>query len=210
MKTNYHCSDKQIYLTILFEFVWEICYIYKVIKTRKGVSSDARSFYCKNIGGVFLSSVIETVTELVTPILDERHFELYDVEFVKEGQSWYLRVYIDKPAGISIEDCVQVSDILSEKLDEIDPDPIPQAYFLEVSSPGAERPLKKQQDYERAIGKYVNVSLYQQIEGAKVFEGTLEKLTETELTLDYLDKTHHKQIIIPRNKIAKARLAIKF
>lgn len=93
-----------------------------------------------------LSSVVETVTELVTPILDERHFELVDAEFVKEGKSWYLRIYIDKPGGINIEECALVSDLLGEKLDDCDPDPIPQAYFLEVSSPGAERPLKKERD----------------------------------------------------------------
>lgn len=77
-----------------------------------------------------LSSVVETVTELVTPILDERHFELVDAEFVKEGKSWYLRIYIDKPGGINIEECALVSDLLGEKLDDCDPDPIPQAYFL--------------------------------------------------------------------------------
>lgn len=157
-----------------------------------------------------MSSVIETVTQLVTPILAKRNFELFDLEFVKEGQSWYLRVYIDKPAGITIEECAQVSDILSEKLDELDPDPIPQAYFLEVSSPGAERPLKRPEDYVKAVGQYIHVSLYQAINGKKAFEGTLEKVTDEELTLDYLDKTRHKQIVIDRAKVAKARLAIKF
>ncbi|KIS03633.1 ribosome maturation factor RimP [Paucilactobacillus wasatchensis] len=157
-----------------------------------------------------MSSVVETVTQLVRPILMEKQFELYDLEFVKEGQGWYLRVYIDKPAGITIEECAMVSDELSEKLDALDPDPIPQAYFLEVSSPGAERPLKKDADYQQALNKYIHISLYQAIDGAKVYEGTLVKLTASELTLDYLDKTRHKQIVIARDKIAKARLAIKF
>lgn len=89
-----------------------------------------------------MSSVVETVTEMVTPILDEQNFELVEVEFVKEGKSWFLRVFIDKEGGIDIEECAFVSEKLSEKLDAADPDPIPQAYFLEVSSPGAERPLK--------------------------------------------------------------------
>lgn len=92
-----------------------------------------------------MSSVVETVTEMVTPILEEQNFELVEVEFVKEGKSWFLRVFIDKDGGIDIEECVYVSEKLSEKLDAVDPDPIPQAYFLEVSSPGAERPLKKKQ-----------------------------------------------------------------
>lgn len=88
-------------------------------------------------------TVVETVTALVEPILAEHNFELYEVEFVQEAKSWYLRVYIDKEGGITLEDCALVSDQLSEQLDSADPDPIPQAYFLEVSSPGAERPLKK-------------------------------------------------------------------
>ncbi|MBD5807320.1 ribosome maturation factor RimP [Lactobacillus sp. M31] len=157
-----------------------------------------------------LSSVVETVTDLVTPILQDHGFYLYDLEFVKEGKSWYLRVYIDKDGGITIEDCAIVSDELSEALDNVEPDPIPQAYFLEVSSPGAERPLKKEEDYQRAIDHYIHVSLYQQINGQKVYEGTLTQLSEKEITLDYLDKTRHRQVSIDRNKIAQARLAIKF
>lgn len=157
-----------------------------------------------------MSSVVETVTELVTPILDERHFELVDAEFVKEGKSWYLRIYIDKPGGINIEECALVSDLLGEKLDDCDPDPIPQAYFLEVSSPGAERPLKKERDYERALNSYIHVSLYQPLEGNKVYEGTMVDLKPDELTLEYMDKTRQKTIVIPRKQIAQARLAINF
>lgn len=157
-----------------------------------------------------MSSVVETVTELVEPILLSHHFELVDVEFVKEGKSWYLRVFIDKPTGITIDECVLVSDELGEKLDSCDPDPIPQAYYLEVSSPGAERPLKKEKDYVRAVDKYVNVSLYQQLNGQKVYEGYLRKVTAEELTLEYMDKTRKKVVTIPRKQVAKARLAIKF
>lgn len=154
--------------------------------------------------------MIDTVTELANPILAEHQFELYDVEFEKEGPSWYLRVYIDKEGGITLEDCATVSDQLSMALDSCDPDPIPQAYFLEVSSPGAERPLRNEKDYERAVDDYIHVSLYQAIEGKKVYEGTLTELSADSLTLDYLDKTRHKTIVIPRDKVAKARLAIKF
>ena len=157
-----------------------------------------------------LSSVVETVTDLVTPILQDHDFYLYYLEFVKEGKSWYLRVYIDKDGGITLEDCALVSDELSEALDNVEPDPIPQAYFLEVSSPGAERPLKKEEDYQRAIDHYIHISLYQQINGQKVYEGTLTQLSDKEITLDYLDKTRHRQITIDRQKIAQARLAIKF
>lgn len=157
-----------------------------------------------------LSTVVETVTELVKPILAEHNFYLYDMEFVKEGKSWYLRVYIDKDGGITLNDCATVSDQLSEALDNVEPDPIPQAYFLEVSSPGAERPLRNEEDYQRAVNDYIHVSLYQQIDGKKVYEGTLTKLTDKELTLDYLDKTRHRQVVIDRSKVAQARLAIKF
>ena len=157
-----------------------------------------------------MSTVVETVTELVKPILAEHNFYLYDMEFVKEGKSWYLRVYIDKDGGITLNDCATVSDQLSEALDNVEPDPIPQAYFLEVSAPGAERPLRNEEDYQRAVNDYIHVSLYQQINGKKVYEGTLTKLTDKEMTLDYLDKTRHRQVIIDRSKVAQARLAIKF
>ena len=157
-----------------------------------------------------MSSVVETVTQMVEPLLEKHEFELVDLEFVKEGKSWYLRVFIDKPQGITIDECALISDELGEALDACDPDPIPQAYYLEVSSPGAERPLKKEADYERAVGKYINVSLYQQLNGAKIYEGDLVELTKDTLTLEYMDKTRRKSVEIPRKQIAKARLAIKF
>ncbi|QEA32276.1 ribosome maturation factor RimP [Secundilactobacillus malefermentans] len=157
-----------------------------------------------------MSSVVETVTQIVSPIVDAHQFELVNVEFVKEGDGWYLRVYIDKPGGITIEECAMVSDELSEKLDAMDPDPIPQAYFLEISSPGAERPLLKEKDYQNSINKYVHVSLYQQIKGEKVFEGYLLSVSDAELTLKINQKGRISNLVIPREKIAKARLAIKF
>ncbi|WP_295732012.1 ribosome maturation factor RimP [uncultured Limosilactobacillus sp.] len=153
--------------------------------------------------------VIKTVNDLVQPILDQYGFYLFDTEFVKEGHSWYLRVYIDKTGGITLEDCVNVSDQLSDALDNCEPDPIPQAYFLEVSSPGAERPLKREADYQRAIGDYIHLSLYQAIDGKKTYEGYLKTVTADELTIDYLDKTRHKTLTVPRKLVAKARLAVK-
>lgn len=161
-------------------------------------------------GGLVLSSVIETVRDLVMPILNTNHFQLVDLEYVKEGQSWFLRVYIDKPGGINIEECALVSDLLGEQLDQADPDPIPQAYVLEVSSPGAERPLKNEADYQAAMDQYIHVSLYAAIDKKKFYEGFLRQLSAEELTLDYKDKGRPKQITIPRKNIAKARLAIEF
>ncbi|MBU3829598.1 MAG: ribosome maturation factor RimP [Candidatus Limosilactobacillus merdavium] len=157
-----------------------------------------------------MSSVVETVTGLAEPIIEKHNCYLYDIEFVKEGKSWYLRVFVDKDGGVTLDDCADISDELSEALDNTEPDPIPQAYFLEVSSPGAERPLKKEADYERAVNDFIHVSLYQQIEGKKVYEGTLVDLKPDELTLEYMDKTRRRQITIDRNKIAQARLAIDF
>ncbi|MHC5227283.1 ribosome maturation factor RimP [Enterococcus sp. LJL99] len=157
-----------------------------------------------------MSSVVETVTELVTPILDKQNFELVEVEFVKEGKNWFLRVFIDKENGIDIEECALVSEHLSEALDAVVPDPIPQAYFLEVSSPGAERPLKKESDYENAVNDYIHVSLYQAIDGEKQFEGTLLSFDKEQLTLKIKIKTRTKELVIDRKNIAKARLAIQF
>ncbi|MGM0139237.1 ribosome maturation factor RimP [Enterococcus sp. DIV0755b] len=157
-----------------------------------------------------MSTVVETVTNLVVPILDEQNFELVEVEFVKEGKSWFLRVFIDKEGGIDIEECAYVSEKLSEKLDNMDPDPIPQAYFLEVSSPGAERPLKKEADYQKAVGEYIHISLYQAVEGQKQYEGFLVSLNEAELVLKIRVKTREKELTFDRKNIAKARLAIQF
>ena len=157
-----------------------------------------------------MSRVVDIVKEAVSPIIDEQNFELVDIEFLKEGKNWFLRLYIDKPGGIDIEDCAWVSEKVSDLLDEMDPDPIPQAYFLEVSSPGAERPLKTDQDLENAIGSYVNLSYYQAIEGEKFHEGTLLSITDEAVSLEIRIKTRTKTIEVPREKIAKARLAIKF
>ncbi|MGP6139743.1 MULTISPECIES: ribosome maturation factor RimP [unclassified Jeotgalibaca] len=157
-----------------------------------------------------MSRVIDIVKEVVSPIVDSHNFELVDIEFLKEGKNWFLRVYIDKPGGIDIEECALVSEQLSEKMDKMDPDPIPQAYFLEVSSPGAERPLKTEDDFIKAIGEYVHLSYYQAIEGEKFHEGTLLSVTDETVELEIMIKTRKKVIAIPREKIAKARLAIKF
>ncbi len=99
--------------------------------------------------------------------------------------------------------------MLGEKLDDCDPDPIPQAYFLEVSSPGAERPLKKERDYERALNSYIHVSLYQPLEGNKVYEGTMVDLKPDELTLEYMDKTRQKTILIRRKQIEQTNIKKK-
>ena len=157
-----------------------------------------------------MANVVDIVTGLVNPILDELTFELVDIEYVKEGKNWFLRVFIDKEGGIDINECALVSEKLGEKLDTVEPDPIPQAYFLEVSSPGAERPLKKEADYEQAIGEYINISFYQAVNGEKQYQGFLEKLDKETLTLRVKIKTQEKTMEFERKIIAKARLAIQF
>ena len=119
-----------------------------------------------------MSKITEAVEKLVGPIVEDLKLELVDVEYVKEGRDWFLRVYIDTPEGnIDIDQCAQVSEKLSEELDRTDP--IPENYFLEVSSPGAERPLKKEEDFQKAIGQYVFIKTYEPIDGMKEFEGYL-------------------------------------
>ena len=157
-----------------------------------------------------MSRVVDEVRVVVQPIVDEQNLELVDMEFLKEGKNWFLRIYIDKPGGIDIEECALVSEKVSEALDNIYPDPIPQAYFLEVSSPGAERPLKTEADMQKAIGKYVHLSFYQAIDGEKFYEGTLKEVNDETVILTVRIKTRTKDIEIQRKQIANARLAIQF
>ena len=157
-----------------------------------------------------MSRVVDEVRVVVQPIVDEQNLDLVDMEFLKEGKNWFLRIYIDKPGGIDIEECALISEKVSEALDAIDPDPIPQAYFLEVSSPGAERPLKTEADMQNAIGKYVHLSFYQAIDGEKFYEGTLKELNDESVVLTIRIKTRTKDIEIERKQIANARLAIQF
>lgn len=154
------------------------------------------------------SNVIETTEKLVGPILEENELELVDIEYVKEGRNWFLRVYIDKPGGVDITECGDVSEKLSEKLDELDP--IKEAYFLEVSSPGAERPLKTKEDVQKNIGQNVFIKLYEPLDGEKTYEGILKDFENDVLHLEYKVKARKKQIEIPYEKIAKIRLAVTF
>ncbi|WP_251549149.1 ribosome maturation factor RimP [Neobacillus muris] len=155
-----------------------------------------------------MSKITEVVEELAAPIFQELDLELVDIEYVKEGKSWFLRVYIDKDNGVDIEDCGLVSERLSEKLDEVDP--IPHNYFLEVSSPGAERPLKKEKDFLKAIGKNVFIKTYEPINGEKTFEGTLLEYDGQLVKLEVKIKTRKTTVEIPVEKLASARLAVTF
>ena len=150
------------------------------------------------------TNIKSTVEEMIQPYLNEQGFELVDIEYVKEGSNWFLRVYVDKEGGIDIDDCVLISEKLSAKLDENDP--IPTIYFLEVSSPGAERPLKKPEDVTKAVGKNVFVTTYEPVNGLKEFEGKLLSFDDGELVIEEGKKQH----AITYDKVASARLAILF
>lgn len=123
--------------------------------------------------------------ELLTPIIEEHSFELVDLEYVKEGSDWYLRAYIDKPGGVNIDDCEVVSRAFSDLLDE--KDFIEDAYILEVSSPGLGRPLKKNRDFERNLGKTIECKSYKPIDGEKEFTGVLRAYTDDAFTLETQD-----------------------
>ncbi|ALX47467.1 ribosome maturation factor RimP [Lentibacillus amyloliquefaciens] len=153
-----------------------------------------------------LSEIVKTTKELVEPVLQEKGLELVDVEYVKEGKNWFLRVYIDKENGVDIDECGVVSEQLGEKLDE--KDLIKGMYFLEVSSPGVERPLKSKEDFEKNVGSNVYVKLYEPINGEKEYEGLLDTFSDETAVINYRIKTREKQVEIPYKKIAKARLSV--
>ena len=150
--------------------------------------------------------IIAKVVDIAEPILEKHELSLFDVEYVKEGNDMFLRVYIDKEGGVDLNDCSLISEELSEKLDE--EDPIKSAYMLEVSSPGAERPLKTKKDFQSHINENIYVSLYVHIEGEKEYEGTLISLQNDIVTIEYKYRHTKKQVEIPFDKIAKARLAV--
>ncbi len=143
--------------------------------------------------------------QLLEPIISEHQFELVDVEYVKEGSNWYLRAYIDKTGGITVDDCELVSRALSDLLDKHDF--IPDAYILEVSSPGLGRQLKKEKDFKRSLGEEVDVKLYKAIEKQKQFTGILQAYDEQKITLEF---EKGETMDIPRQNISLIRLAFDF
>ena len=147
----------------------------------------------------------DRVTHLMNQLLEESDLELIDVAFVKEGRDFFLRIFIDKPGGVTINDCEKMSRLLEAKLDEYDW--IQDQYYLEMSSPGLDRPLKKQKDFERNLGKRVEVKLYQLLEGEKLFTGILVDYSDEQITIETDDK---KRIIFNESQVALVRLAITF
>ncbi|MHB8126475.1 MAG: ribosome maturation factor RimP [Desulfitobacteriaceae bacterium] len=148
--------------------------------------------------------VEQRVSVLIEPIIKEKGLELVDVEYIKEGAHWYLRLFIDKDGSVDLDDCSGVSHAVSELLDTANV--IQQAYMLEVSSPGLERPLKKTEDFQRFQGKLVVIKTNKLFNGYQEFSGYLRGLENEEIILEF----EGKRMAIPRSIVKKARLSIQF
>ena len=148
-----------------------------------------------------MANSAERVSELIKDAVEAEGVRLWDVRFLKEGASWYLRVFIDKPEGISIDDCTNVSHAIDPIIDEADP--IDVSYYLEVCSPGIERELTRSRHYEESLGKQVRLKLYRAYDGKKEITGTLEDVTEENVTL----VTEGNALTVERKNISKANLS---
>ncbi len=149
--------------------------------------------------------IIVEVREIIEKLIENLEYELVDLEYKKEGSSKFLRIFLDKPGGITIDDCQTMSKTIGEELDKTDP--IKESYYLEVSSPGLDRPLKNDKDFKRNLNKDVEIKLYEPLDGTKLIQGSLIEFDEESLKIQYEDES---MIDIPRDKIALIRLAVKF
>ena len=151
-----------------------------------------------------MEKVTELTARLAEPVIAEQGCTLWDVEYVKEAGTWYLRAYIDKEGGIAVDDCEVISRILSDWLDQTDF--IEDSYIMEISSPGLDRPLKKEKDFKRSLGKLVEIRTYRPIEKQKEFCGILNAYDSNSVTIDE-DGTERT---FDKKDIALIRLAIEF
>ena len=147
------------------------------------------------------------VKELVEPVIEGLGIELVDTEYVKEGSNWYLRLYIDKPGGVSIDDCQTVHEAVNDIIDEADP--IDGPYIFEVSSPGLDRPLKTERDFLRNIGEIVELSLYaKDEEGSKNYEGILAGYEDGKVTIK--EENSEKTRTFTMKAVSLVKKAIRF
>lgn len=153
-------------------------------------------------------NILERVKILSQEIIYDTEYELYDVEYVKESSEYFLRIFFDKKNGLTLDDCVFLSEKIAQKLDE--EDFIEDKYYLEVSSPGVERELRSEKEIKESVGKYVFIKTYEKIDNQKEFYGDLIKFEENITTIEYKEKNIVKTINIEYKKIAKIRLAVKF
>ena len=148
--------------------------------------------------------IVKFVEEKAIKILEEKNFEFVDCEFIKEGPDWYLRLFIDKEGGITIDECVGVSRELDKMLDD---DLTQQPYIMEVSSPGLDRVLKREHEYTKYKGKLVDIKLFKPIDGNKEFRGNLVGLIEGNIIITNEDGS---EVSFEKSKIATTRLVVEF
>ena len=154
-------------------------------------------------------SLLDKIKTMITPLLEQHDCYLDDLEYVKEQGEWYLRIYVDKNNGsLDMDTCVAVSEDISAKLDEVDP--IEGEYYLEVSSPGAERPLKSYEQVEKAVGQYVCIWPKEPVDGFDEIYGTILDCQDGCIHLEYLVKNIKKKCQINYENIESIRLAVKF
>ena len=149
-----------------------------------------------------MSKITEKVAALAKPVVEEEGCTLWDVEYVREAGTWYLRIFVDKEGGLSIDDCERISRRLDPMLDEADP--IPDSYVFEVGSAGAERELKRPSDYAQFMGHEVEVRLYQPLNGSKAFVGPLKGYDDGDVTIDF----GGTEMRFDKGRIAQVRLHV--
>ena len=151
-----------------------------------------------------MSKITDIVSQLAKEHVEAEGCSLWDVEYIKEAGSWYLRIYIDKEGGVSIEDCERISRRLDKVLDEADP--VPDSYIFEVASAGADRELRRPSDFEKFFGHEVEVRTYRHIEGQKLFVGVLKEYSDGNLTITSGNQDYH----FSKQDAAHVRLHVSF
>jgi ribosome maturation factor RimP len=150
------------------------------------------------------NKTLNVIEQIINPKLVELGIELVDIQYTREGGRWFLRIFIDQPTGIGLEDCQLVSESIDPLLDEYDP--IPHAYTLEVSSPGLDRPLKKPADFARFAGEHVKLTTFAPVEGRRKFKGKIIAAENHSITLD----VQGDKFVLPFEQVASARLSPEF
>jgi ribosome maturation factor RimP len=154
-------------------------------------------------GGVLLAkqNTVAKVEEIIKPYADELNLEIWDVNFQKEGTQWYLRIFIDKEGGVSIDDCVDLTHAITKPLDE--QDPIAQSYMLEVSSPGVERELTRDEHFEKYVGAPVMLRAIRPIDGVRDFNGIMTAYENKQITIKLVDDT---QVTFDKKDVSRVKL----
>ena len=160
-------------------------------------------------GRVKMAKVTENVQEILKPVLATKGFDLWDVLYEKQDSDFVLRVLVDRVDGeINMDDLVMLTELIGNELDKITPDPFPQAYLLDVSSPGADRKLQQPANFKWAVGRFIEVDLNNPIAGFEKFTGQLVSFADDILTMDVLLKTKHQLIEVDLDNIQQAHLSI--